>query len=216
MQTGLSQECCLFCLKSSLWSSDLPCLLATTILDSFSLFYLPNISIFQDLPFLVVFSVCSSSSDFSLFYFPLCLKAELMTWLWPLTSMAPRMHLWLLPCGTEAYYYCRLKKDVQLESCELSFQFSSVQSLSRVRLFATPWIAARQASLSITNFIWGKMRTAAREAASQKALRDCFKAAVGKSQYIRFWWRGLSIPWSTHFTKAFLLVMRLWYHHKGI
>ena len=30
-------------------------------------------------------------------------------------------------------------------------QFSSVQSLSRVRLFATPWIAARQPSLSITN-----------------------------------------------------------------
>ena len=29
-------------------------------------------------------------------------------------------------------------------------QFSSVQSLSRVRLFATPWIAACQASLSIT------------------------------------------------------------------
>ena len=32
-----------------------------------------------------------------------------------------------------------------------SVQFSSVQSLIRVRLFATPWIAARQASLSITN-----------------------------------------------------------------
>ena len=32
-----------------------------------------------------------------------------------------------------------------------SVQFSSDQSLSRVRLFATPWIAARQASLSITN-----------------------------------------------------------------
>ena len=30
-------------------------------------------------------------------------------------------------------------------------QFSSVQSLSRVRLFATQWITARQASLSITN-----------------------------------------------------------------
>ena len=29
--------------------------------------------------------------------------------------------------------------------------FSSVQSLSRVRLFATPWAAALQASLSITN-----------------------------------------------------------------
>ena len=31
------------------------------------------------------------------------------------------------------------------------FQFSSVQSLSRVWLFAAPWTAARQASLSITN-----------------------------------------------------------------
>ena len=32
-----------------------------------------------------------------------------------------------------------------------SVQFSSVQSLSRVRLFATPWTAAQQASLSITS-----------------------------------------------------------------
>ena len=31
------------------------------------------------------------------------------------------------------------------------YQFSSVQSLSRVWLFVTPWIVARQASLSITN-----------------------------------------------------------------
>ena len=30
-------------------------------------------------------------------------------------------------------------------------QFSSVQLLSHVQLFATPWTAARQASLSITN-----------------------------------------------------------------
>ena len=29
--------------------------------------------------------------------------------------------------------------------------FSSVESLSHVRLFATPWTAARKASLSITN-----------------------------------------------------------------
>ena len=35
--------------------------------------------------------------------------------------------------------------------------FSSVQSLSRVRLFATPWIAARQASLSITSS-WSLLR----------------------------------------------------------
>ena len=33
----------------------------------------------------------------------------------------------------------------------LQHQFSSVESLNRVRLFVTPWTAARQASLSITN-----------------------------------------------------------------
>ena len=31
------------------------------------------------------------------------------------------------------------------------YSIQSVQSLSHVRLFATPWTAARQASLSITN-----------------------------------------------------------------
>ena len=39
----------------------------------------------------------------------------------------------------------------------LLFQFSSVQLLSHVRLFATPWIAARQASLSIT-ISWSSLR----------------------------------------------------------
>ena len=51
-------------------------------------------------------------------------------------------------------------KTIRLEVRELTLSwlsifmvhFSSVQSLSHVRLFATPWIAARQASLSITNF----------------------------------------------------------------
>ena len=33
-----------------------------------------------------------------------------------------------------------------------SLQFSSLQSLSSVQLFATPWTAAHQTSLSITNF----------------------------------------------------------------
>ena len=33
----------------------------------------------------------------------------------------------------------------------LVFKFSSVQSLSRVRLFVTPWTATQQISLSITN-----------------------------------------------------------------
>ena len=37
------------------------------------------------------------------------------------------------------------------------FQFSSVQSLSRVQLFANPWTAVCQASLSITNF-WSLLK----------------------------------------------------------
>ena len=45
------------------------------------------------------------------------------------------------------------------ESKSFSYKIwiSSVQSLSRVRLFATPWIAARQASLSSTNS-WSSLR----------------------------------------------------------
>ena len=38
-----------------------------------------------------------------------------------------------------------------------TYQFSSVQSLSRVRLFATPWTTAHQASLSISNS-WSLLR----------------------------------------------------------
>ena len=38
-----------------------------------------------------------------------------------------------------------------------SVQFSSFQSLSRVRLFATPWTAAHQASQSITN-AWSSLK----------------------------------------------------------
>ena len=45
---------------------------------------------------------------------------------------------------------------------------------------------------------------------------NCSKLAVGEGQYIRFWWRGSSIPLSPHFTKGFLLVMRIWCHHEGI
>ena len=41
---------------------------------------------------------------------------------------------------------CQLKK-----KSKNKIQFSSVQLLSRVRLFATPWTAAHEASLSITN-----------------------------------------------------------------
>ena len=43
------------------------------------------------------------------------------------------------------------KLEKATDGFSLEVQFSSVQSLSRVQLFATPWTAAHQASLSITN-----------------------------------------------------------------
>ena len=60
----------------------------------------------------------------------------------------------------ERYYVSILNLKVRVWNFKYKFQSThgpletqlhSVQSLSRVRLFATPWTAARQASLSITN-----------------------------------------------------------------
>ena len=53
-------------------------------------------------------------------------------------------------------WQCVEEETISQYTCDMvlnipNIQFSSVQSLSRVWLFATPWIAARQASLSITN-----------------------------------------------------------------
>ena len=44
-----------------------------------------------------------------------------------------------------------LKLNIQKTKIMASSSISSVQLLSHVWLFATPWVAARQASLSITN-----------------------------------------------------------------
>ena len=51
------------------------------------------------------------------------------------------------------YSFYSGKFSIKFESFpdETFLKIRSVQSLSHVRLFATPWIAARQASLSITN-----------------------------------------------------------------
>ena len=42
------------------------------------------------------------------------------------------------------FFHCSLSRDIE-------YQFSSVQSLSHVQLFVTPWTAVCQASLSITS-----------------------------------------------------------------
>ena len=59
-------------------------------------------------------------------------------------------------CLIPKYYILQFYHEEILKICEgkmtlMFLQFSSVQALSRVRLFATPWTAAHQASLSITN-----------------------------------------------------------------
>ena len=57
------------------------------------------------------------------------------------------------------------------------------------------------------------MRTAAWEAASQVALRDCPKAAVGEGQYIKFWWRGVQYHEALNLQKVFVSpegMMSLW------
>ena len=63
------------------------------------------------------------------------------------TGIEKGIHVLWLP------YECFFQNNVSFQKYHkfMKFQFSSVQLLSRVRLFATPWIAARQASLSITN-----------------------------------------------------------------
>ena len=50
-----------------------------------------------------------------------------------------------------------LELNIQKTKIMASGPISSVQSFSRVRLFTTPWIAARQASLFITNS-WSSLR----------------------------------------------------------
>ena len=53
--------------------------------------------------------------------------------------------------------WTEVKSTMHQKTSSRILQFSSVQSLSRVQLFATPWIAARQASLSITNS-WSSLK----------------------------------------------------------
>ena len=73
-----------------------------------------------------------------------------------LTQLIPGTRMWdtvLRPSLDlcQGYSNCQQKRwEGGFRQHNSSVQFSSVQLLSRVRLFATPWIAAHQASLSIT------------------------------------------------------------------
>ena len=69
------------------------------------------------------------ASSWPLFYFLRRIAGETLKWLY--------------------IFWCNFHPEVKIRITVN--QFSSVQSLSPVWLFATPWIAARQASLSVTN-----------------------------------------------------------------
>ena len=78
-----------------------------------------------------------------------------------LISIHFNIHIWLAAVT---------KKQFSPVAQFTTVQFSSVQLLSRVWLFATPWMAVRQASLSITN--------------SQSSLRLAFIESVMPSSHL--------------------------------
>ena len=66
-------------------------------------------------------------------------------------------YLFLIYNGVSIMIFKNWSKTWKCQITIVSVQFSSVQLLNRFRLFATPWIAACQASLSITN-TWSSFR----------------------------------------------------------
>ena len=54
-------------------------------------------------------------------------------------------------------------------------------------MFVLSTIKEAQLESCELSFIWGKMKTAAREIVPQIALRNCSSDAVEESQNIRFW-----------------------------
>ena len=65
--------------------------------------------------------------------------------------------LWTLCSKSFSLQKVIAKNKLAFQHFTYSVQFSSIQSLSRVRLFATPWVAARQASLSTINS-WSSLK----------------------------------------------------------
>ena len=85
----------------------------------------------------------TAATQFSMFVLT---SVACLLYVWHLYSRLLKM-FWMVDDDSSVL---QATKSSLRESQELSW-FSSVQSLSRVQLFVTPWPAARQASLSITN-----------------------------------------------------------------
>ena len=61
------------------------------------------------------------------------------------------LHLWWWTVISDLWHYCTEYDVLKPQMMDSNFLASSVQLLSHVPLFETPWIPALQASLSITN-----------------------------------------------------------------
>ena len=72
----------------------------------------------------------------------------------PIKSKNPRVLYFNTLCFSVAYIG---EQGFISSDSSARYQFSSVQPLSHVLFFATPWTAARQASLSITN-AWSRLK----------------------------------------------------------
>ena len=82
------------------------------------------------------------------------LQARILEWVaisFSRVTSWPRDRTRVSCIGGRRFNLWAIREALLISIIDIYNQFSSVQSLSRVQLFATPWIAALQASLSITN-----------------------------------------------------------------
>ena len=96
-----------------------------------------------------------------------------------------------------------LEKD--FVSLFLSVNVQSVQWLSLVRLFSTPWTAACQASLSITNS-WSLFKLTSVELAMPSSHRKCYRMLMN---YLSCHRKGLTHPRDVH-THQLLVLVTAW------
>ena len=75
----------------------------------------------------------------------------------PPFSSPMKLYLSVNPSSACVYTHMLCICEICIYLYDIYYQFSSVQSLGRVQLFSTPWIAAHHASLSITNS-WSSLK----------------------------------------------------------
>ena len=115
------------------------------------------------------------------------------------------------PCTLTLSFFCFLSSVSVLRSqlwvcliCTVVGGFSAVQSFSRVRLFVTPWTAARQASLCITTS-WSLLKLMSTESvmATNHVILCCpllLLSSIFPSIRVFFSESGLHIRWPKYWS----------------